>query len=214
MNTAAFVRAEGPLLDRPAIRSAAWLAVNAQDLGTRLLRLGGVALAAPVALAGDPTTALRVAFSALRGTSEDRLDVLGEEYWEEWLLPRIRRIGQDLLERSRAAGHRLVLISDHPEPIARHLGRHLRADHLVCNRLEMRNGRATGRLLDPLAGRFGGAALREFAAEHQIDLPRSLAYGGSGPDVALLAAVGLPCAVEPDRALRRAAQDLDWPVVC
>jgi phosphoserine phosphatase len=211
--TAAFVRAEGALLDRPALQAAAWMAANAQELGSRFVRLGGIALAAPFSLAGDRSVGTRLAWSALRGSSQDRLEVLGEEYWDVWLKPRIRRIGQDLVERARASGHRVVVVSDHPEPIARHLAAHLRADHLVANRLELRNGRATGRLLEPLASRFGGPALRAFADAHGIDLAGSLAYGAVEGDAVLLASVGLPCAVHPDRVLRRMSRDLDWPVV-
>jgi len=212
MHTAAFVRAEGPLLPYGAVRAAAWLAANAQDLGSRAARLGGVALAAPFGLS-DPILALRLAWGALRGTSEDRLEILGEEYWETQLRGKLVRVGQDLLERARADGHRVVLVSDHPDCVARHLAEAIRADVLVCNQLELRAGRATGRIADPLASRFGGPALQAFASAHGLSLAGSLAYGTAGTDIALLAGVGRPCAVAPTAELRRAARDLDWPVV-
>ena len=50
-------------------------------------------------------------------------------------------------------------------------------------------------------------------AEHGIDLGRSIAYAGHGPDLLLLAAVGRPCVVNPDFTLRKAAKEADWPVV-
>ena len=76
-----------------------------------------------------------------------------------------------------------------------------------------RKDRATGRLEDPVIGRIGGAWLRDFAREHDLDLSRSAAYGGTDSDVPLLSSVGLPCAVHPDRGLRAAAVDLRWPIV-
>ena len=54
--------------------------------------------------------------------------------------------------------------------------------------MELRNGRATGRLEDPVVGRLGGQWLRDFAAEHDLDLSRSCAYGARDADVPLLAA--------------------------
>ncbi len=210
---AAFFRAEGPILSRSAALAAAWLAANSQRIGLRVARLAAVGLSAPARVALDPTTATRVAWMGLRGMSEDRLEVLGEEYFEVHLRGAIRPVGRDLLARARREGQVVVLVSDHLEPIARHLAAHLGADHLVANRIEIRHGRATGRLCDPVVGRLGGGWLRDFAAEHDLDLARSCAYGARDGDIPLLSAVGLPCAVHPDRALRAAARDLDWPVV-
>ena len=42
---------------------------------------------------------------------------------------------------------------------------------------------------------------------------RNATEGMRYDDQLLLSAIGLPCAVHPDRQLRRVARDLDWPVV-
>jgi len=211
----AFFRVEGPLVSRPAVLAAAWLASNAQRVEERALRLGAVALGAPFALGfgGDPTTGLRLAWSALRDTSADRLRVLGEDYADQTLIPSLRPIGVDLVERARRDGFVIVLVSDHIAEIAEPLGRHLRADVVVSNRLEMRGDRATGRLLDPVVARLGGTALRDLARAHHLDLTQSRAYGAQGSDQVLLSSIGWPCAVHPDRTLRQVARDLDWPVM-
>lgn len=211
---AAFFRLEGVLLSRPTPLAAGWMAANAQHVRGRLGRLGAVAASAPFALGlGDAVTGARVTWMALRGLSDDRLRVLGEEYWATWLADHLRPAGVDLIARARRDGHAIVLISDHIEPIATHAAQALKADHLVANRLEMRNDRATGRLLDPVVAHFGGRPLRDFAERHDLDLAASRAYGSTASDQVLLAALPWPCAVHPDRALRRVARDLDWPVV-
>lgn len=209
----AFFRLEGPLVASSAAMAAAWMGGNAQHLGERALRFGAALAAAPLARALDGATAGRLAWAALRGTSEDRLRVLGEEYAEEKLVPALRPVGLDLLEQCRRDGCALVLVSDGLHEVADAVGRHLRVDAVVANRMELRNGRATGRLVDPVVGRLGGDRLRALAAHHDLDLARSRAYGTTADDQLLLAAAGLPCAVAPDRALRRVARDLDWPVV-
>jgi phosphoserine phosphatase len=211
---AALFRVEGVITPRPAQLAAGWIAANGQHLTDRAVRVGAVALSAPFALGwGDAAIGHRLAWAALRGTSEDRLRILGQEYAETVLLPTLRPIAVDLLERARREGCALVLISDHVQQAVQALAEHLRVDHLVANELELRNGRATGRLVDPLVARFGGALLQAFAARHDLDLASSRAYGSRGDDQLLLAGIGLPCAVCPDRALRRVARDLDWPVV-
>lgn len=211
---AALFRLEGALVARPPALAAAWLAANAQHVGQRAIRLGAVALSAPFALGlGDAATGHRLAWAALRGTTEDRLRVLGEEYAETRLIPALRPIAVDLVEQARRDGCVLVLVSDHVDVIVRPVAAHLRIDTVVANRLELRNGHATGRLEDPVVTRFGGERLRELASTLDLDLLRSRAYGATAEDQVLLSAIGLPCAVFPDRALRRVARDLDWPVV-
>jgi phosphoserine phosphatase len=42
------------------------------------------------------------------------------------------------------------------------------------------------------------AAMRDFAAEHEIDLTESWAYSDSASDLPMLRAVGNPVAVNPD----------------
>jgi phosphoserine phosphatase len=209
----AFFRLEGPLVASSGALAAAWMGGNAQHLGERALRFGAALAAAPLAGVLDGATAGRLAWAALRGTSEDRIRVLGEEYAEEKLIPALRPVGVDLLEQCRRDGCFLVLVSEGVVETAEVVGRHLRVDAVIANRLELRNGRATGRLQDPVVGRLGGDRLRAFAESHGLDLARSRAYGATADDQLLLAAAGLPCAVAPDRALRRVARDLDWPVV-
>ncbi len=216
MGTGAFFRVEGTLTPRPTIAAAAFLAGNAQQLGERVARLTGVALAAPFATGPlfDPTTALRLAWAGARGMSEDRMVVLGEEYATRFLVPSVRPIARDLLATAKQRGHEVVLISDNLDVVIAPLAKHLGVATFVANRMEMRDGKATGRLCDPLIN--ATAALdwaRGFSRDRGIDLAGSLAYGASGEDRLLLGAAGHPCAVHPDRALRRVARELDWPVV-
>lgn len=215
--TAAFFRVEGTLTDRTTIAAAAWLASNAQGIGERFARLGNVALAAPFKLAGDLTSgaaATRLTWMGVRGMSEDRLTLLGEEYFEKYLKDDVLDVGKELLKQARKQGRRIVLISDNIELVVGPLAELLEADDLICNRLEFRKMKATGRLEDPvIGGNIAGQWARSFAQEHGIDLSASWAYGASAADSLLLSAIGQPCAVNPDRTLRRLAKDHDWPVV-
>ena len=217
-NTAAFFRVEGIVLGRGVLAASAYIAANAKKFGELALRLGLVALAAPVhGLLGQTDRALahRIVHLAFRGMSEDRVAILAEEYAEDILKGKLLDQGVELMKRARDEGRRVVLLSDGVssimEPFARHLKHH---DELVCNHLEFRDGEATGKLLDPIiGGASGGRWLRQYALEHDLDLAHSAAYGSHGPDMLLLSAVGRPCAVNPDFVLRRSARDADWPII-
>jgi phosphoserine phosphatase len=157
----------------------------------------------------------RLAYLPLRGMSEDRIAVLAEEYFEGVLRDRILAQGTELLREARRAGHRVVLTSDGLHQVAEQVVAHLRhVDDFICNRLEFRDGYATGKLLDPVVGGHDSAAwVRRYAQEHDLDLTRSLAYAAHGPDLLLMNTVGSACAVNPDFTLRRAARQADWPIL-
>ncbi len=215
MAAVAFFRFEGVLLARPPVLAAAWLAAQAQDLPTRFARLASVALSLPFSMPGfgDSTTARRLAWSGVRGFSEDRLEELGAEYRERFIDPNLRPVGLSLVEQARAEGCSIVLLSDLIGPVAKGLAERIRVDHLICNQLEMVDGRTTGRLIDPVVVGLDGRWARAWCATNGHDVDHSRAYGASGDDAVLLAAVGLPCAVFPDRDLRRVARDCQWPIV-
>ena len=73
------------------------------------------------------------------------------------------------------------------------------------------------RLHRPLAARRHGAgkaaAIRELADERGYDLAASTAYSDSHTDLPFLEAVGNPVVVNPDRELRRIAEERGWPVL-
>ena len=217
-NTAAFFRVEGILLSRGVLAASAYIAANAKKFGERALRLGLVALAAPMhTVLGQTDRALahRLVHLAFRGMTEDRVAVLAEEYAEDILKDKVLDQGLELMKRAQGEGRRVVLLSDGIATIMQPFARHLRHfDELVCNHLEFRDGEATGRLLEPIiGGASGGRWLQNYAGEHAIDLAHSSADGSHGPDMLLLAAVGKPCAVNPDFVLRRSARDADWPII-
>jgi len=215
--SAAFYRVEGTLLARPTLAAAAYMAANAQGISKRIGRLSNVAAAAPFAFAGNLVTGsfgTRMLWAGLRGMSDDRVSVLAEEYYEEYVRDEVLDIGLELIRESRRRGQLVVLISDNIEPIIRPLADQLGADEVVCNHLEYKRGEATGRLADPVVG--GGLAgqwANSFASERGLDLQNSCAYGAQASDGLLLSAIGQPCAVNPDRQLRRLATDHDWPIL-
>ena len=216
-NIAAFFRVEGTLVDRGALAASAYFASNAQGFKERALRVGALALGAPlyrVLAQTDRTLATRAAYAALRHMSEDRVAELADEYYRDVLQERIYERGRELVKQAQRDKQRVVLLSEGIEPVVAKLATAVGADAFVCNRLEFVAGETTGKLLEPVVGGHdGGRWVKRYAAEHGIDLARSLAYAAHGADLLLLSSVGRPCAVNPDFALRAAAREADWPIL-
>ena len=146
-------RVEGSLLELTTVRSIAFFTWNAQTFSERWLRRGLVLLMAllrPFLYAVNRAFATRVVHSVLRGISRDRLDLLGEEYFKYKLQPYLRPEGVARVKALVGAGANVVLVSQGLDHVMRPLAQHLGVNWLISNRLEFRDGFATGRLLDPV----------------------------------------------------------------
>ena len=146
-------RVEGSLLNLSVVRPIAFFTWRGQSFLERCVRRGLVLLMAvlrPFLYAADRVMATRVVHTVLRGISRDRVDLLGEEYFEYHLKPRLKAQGIKELQASIGSGSEVVLVSQGLEHVMRPLARHLGAKWLVANRLDFRDGIATGRLLSPV----------------------------------------------------------------
>ncbi len=156
-----FWRVEGSLLDLSAVRPVAFFTWNAQTFTERWTRRGLLAIMAairPFLYAINRVFATRVLHTVLRGVSQDRLDLLGEEYFKYVLLPKLGAGGLEKLKQELAGGQRVVLVSQGLDHVMRPLAQHLGIERLTANRLEFRDGLATGRLLEPVIRPRGALA--------------------------------------------------------
>ncbi len=118
-----------------------------------------------------------------------------------------------LIEQHRAAGRDVVIVSTSGTELVEPIGEMLGADHVVATRMRVEDGRYTGEIEYYAYAEEKAKAVRRLAAERGYDLATSYAYSDSATDVPMLEAVGLPHAVNPDKELRRHAQELGWPVL-
>jgi fatty acyl-CoA reductase len=155
-------RVEGSLLTLTAVRPVGFFAWNAQSFLERWARrglMGVLAAGRPALYLTHRVFATRVLHSVLRNVSQDRLDLLGEEYFEYTLKPRLDQRAVTKLRETMAGGAEVVLVSQGLEQVMRPLAAHLGVGRIVANRLEFHDGLATGRLLEPVIRPRGPLAL-------------------------------------------------------
>ena len=146
-------RVEGSLLDLTVVRPVAFFTWNAQTFAERFRRRGLIFLMAvlrPFLYSANRKFATRVVHTVLRGVTRDRLDLLGEEYFDYKLRPRLKPEGVRAVQELVRSGADVVLVSQALDHLMRPLAQHLGVNRLVANRLEFRDGTATGRLLNPV----------------------------------------------------------------
>ena len=125
--SAAVFRLERVLSPIPPELGAAWMASYSTSLRTRALRIGGAMLGVPARLVGaNPTQNTRVTWMGLEGLSRDRIEILGKQFAEERIMPKLRTRPLALLEEARRRGNHLVLLSSSILRLRSTLQRHSR----------------------------------------------------------------------------------------
>ena len=158
--------------------------------------------------------ALRRRITALcTGWEIAQIRAIVAETLHEIVVPLVYAEATELIAEHRAAGDEVVVLSasglEVVEPIAALVG----ADRCQATRMAIRNGRYTGEIELYLYGERKAQAARDIAAARGYRLADCRAYSDSITDLPLLEAVGHPTAVNPDRALRRVAEERGWPIL-
>lgn len=214
--TASYFDVDGTLLSTNLVHPTAFYLLNSPGPLRGLAKIARAAWKGPrMALAEVQDRRLfnEVLFSSYEGISQDRLLLLADEcfdYLKKSLFPEAK----SLVRRCRDAGHDVVLISGSLDFLMQYFADYLGATHVIANRLEIKDGYATGRLLRPVvAGPEKARLVRDHARIHGHDLNECFAYSDSYSDVPMLSVVGHPAAVNPDAKLARLAKAYGWPVL-
>ena len=185
----------GNLSGRDALRATRWLAQYTL----------GLASAASM---------VEEAVATLKGTRGDALRDRTRRFYENEVRHTYRPGALEAIERHRAAGDRLVMLTSSTHYLAALVAAELRFDAVCANELELdAAGLHTG-------GIVGGACFGEGKVTHAQRVAQKLAlplesatfYTDSFSDLAVLERVAEPVAVNPDVRLKRHAQRRGWPV--
>jgi HAD superfamily hydrolase (TIGR01490 family) len=149
----------------------------------------------------------------LRGKRERDLHDRTLDFWREEVRGLIRPAARAAIAAHRARGDHVVLLTTSSTYLTREVAEELGCDAYLCNRLEVRDGRFTGRVEPPVC--FGDGKAQHaaaFAASQGAALADCSYYGDSYSDLPVLLAVGEPVVVSPDLRLGRYARRRGWRI--
>jgi HAD superfamily hydrolase (TIGR01490 family) len=214
---AAFFDVDGTLVRTNIVHAFAFYATNQGSILGSAWKTAKTALSIPLFLATDRLN--RKLFNDLfyryyEGQSEDRLETLSEELFEDVLEPAVYPGASRLIDQCRQAGCRIVFVTGALDFTVRRLATHLGADDLIANRMRFVQGIATGQVIPPIIeGAHKALAIRDFCVREKLALERSFAYSDSFSDYPMLTVVGHPAAVNPDARLASVARAYEWPIL-
>ena len=208
-------------LDRTLLRRSSALALAGSFREHGVIGRGQLAKAAAWQLlfaargAGAETVrrAAEDGLMVLKGFRVEELRELVATAMEPVLKPLVYQEPLQLVERHRERGEPVYIVSATLQEIVEELARELGFDGAVGSTCEIVDGVYTGRSLRGAHGEGKAAAVRELAAEAELDLEASTAYSDSHTDLPFLEVVGNPVVVNPDRELRRVAAERGWPIL-
>ncbi|MEC7986736.1 MAG: HAD family phosphatase [Myxococcota bacterium] len=217
MKSAAYFDVDGTLVRTNLIQPTIHFFGNQSSLMGSIRKIGTAILDGPRMLHAemrDRRMFNEILYSHYRGISEDRLKVLAREIFEDILIDAVFPGAKDLISLCKKADQRVVLVTGSLDVTIRYLADYLGADDWIANRLELKDGIATGKLMHPVvAGPVKSHLIVEDAKKHGYDLSECHAYSDSYSDVPMLSVVGQAFCVNPDKKLTRLAQAYRWPII-
>lgn len=150
----------------------------------------------------------------LRGKSHLEMKLLARECFENIIKAKISPWAIEYIEDHKKDGHKIVLFTGSVDILVEPLGDYLGADFTISTKLEIESGNYTGERLNlhPY-GENKLKLLKEFCEQKHIDRLESYAYADRYSDVPFLSSVGRPTAVNPDRKLRKYAEQCNWKLI-
>lgn len=158
----------------------------------------------------DITREIRV----ITGMPRTRLEGVANHCWEHYVQHDIFPAARAHLDRCRASGGDIVLLSTSFALVLNPLAHALAVDDVIASQLEWCDDRATGWLIGgPCYAEEKARRLDVYLREHGLTADRVAFYSDSFHDLPTLEMVGHPVAVNPDPVLTRRARRRHWPIV-
>jgi putative phosphoserine phosphatase / 1-acylglycerol-3-phosphate O-acyltransferase len=162
----------------------------------------------------DVTALMEIAAEAGKGRREEALVELGQRLFRERVAGTVYPEARAIVKAHQRKGHTVALASSATMFQAGPLAADLGIDHVLCTRIEVEDGRLTGRIDGPvLWGKNKADAVAAFAADNGVKLPESYGYANGDEDVEFLETVGRARPLNPASGLARAADERGWPIV-
>ena len=158
--------------------------------------------------------AILESIASLTGKLESDVRARTLAFYESEVRGLVRPGALAAIEKHRAAGDKLWLLTSSSNYLSEAVVTELRLDGSLCNRFEVdSSGRYTGKPLGALCYGPGKVDVaRQFAREQGVALADCTFYSDSASDLPMFEVVGHPVAINPDPRLRRVATRRGWPV--
>lgn len=162
----------------------------------------------------DMIAFLRFALKPLADHSLDQLHIWREQFLKEVIAPIYLKSAQELVDKHRAQGHTLLVITATNRFITAPIVEMYGIDNLIATTPELVNDRYTGEIVGVPCFQVGKVTLLiDWLEKTGETLAGSYFYSDSHNDLPLLKLVENAVAVDPDDKLRHFAEMQNWKII-
>ncbi|HEY0069049.1 MAG TPA: HAD-IB family hydrolase [Chloroflexia bacterium] len=159
----------------------------------------------------SPFEAIRRERAYLAGQPYEKMRRMAHDCFEAGIKPRISRAGLDAIKEHKAKGEMVVLLSGSLDFLLEPFKEYVGAGHLIAAKMEVVDGKLTGRILgDWPFGSYKALLIRHFAEEHGLDFTRSYAYADHHTDHEVLRLFGNPVVINARTKMQAIARREGW----
>lgn len=157
---------------------------------------------------------LRFALGPIKGKSVAEVAELQRQFIDEKISPILLPKANELLQKHRDQGDRLLIITATNTVVTRPIATMLGVHEMIGSEAEIVNGHYTGEPFGLPSFQQGKVTrLEEWLHAEGESLEGAWFYSDSFNDLPLLEYVDKPVAVDPDPTLEAAAQAQGWPII-
>jgi HAD superfamily phosphoserine phosphatase-like hydrolase len=107
-----------------------------------------------------------------------------------------------------------VILSSALIAVCQEMADNLNIDDILCSELEVYDGKMTGRPIGHLCfGEEKAVRLKEYCEKYKSCQSQAWYYGDSISDLPAFSVVGNPVCINPDKKLKKTAQQRDWKIL-
>ena len=148
------------------------------------------------------------------GWDRSEIDAIVAETLDEVIEPLVFAEALFLIDEHKRAGREVYVVSASPEEFVAPIARMVGIDRVIATKIRTdAMGRYVPELERYVMGPGKAEAMLDVAERDGIDLSGSFAYTDSFTDLPMLDVVGNPVAVNPEKELREAAEENEWPIL-
>lgn len=152
--------------------------------------------------------------SWLKGIPESTVIELSEKIVKEKLTHKIRPSLVREIERHKAKGARLVILSASLPYTCELIAGYMKIDDVICSSMEVAEGIFTGKPLGNICiGQEKEIRMRAYCRNEWFKLNDAYCYGDSYSDRFIMEICGNPVCVYPDGRLRKLAKARNWRLI-
>lgn len=148
------------------------------------------------------------------GWDRTEIDTIVAETLSEVIEPLVFAEALFLIDEHKRSGRDVYVVSASPEEFVAPIAAMVGIDKVIATQIRTDGmGRYVPELKRYVMGPGKAEAMRDVAERDGIDLEGSFAYTDSFTDLPMLDLVGNPVVVNPEKELREAAEEHEWPIL-